>query len=203
FIGGIDYYCNFVYHHYGRLSITKERASKIHEKIKKQGIKEMICFHDECYQLFTKHFPQYNLEVDFKVIPLYEYLYNYLKNHEPEITKLNMKIAYQRPCSSRFIPEIDDWVDKICDLIGVNRVPRKFDRQNGLCCSGVFTLIGKKKMMRKAQSDNIEDMIDHGAEACVYNCPMCMAALGYKVEKNGLKNYILSDLCKLALGENV
>jgi Fe-S oxidoreductase len=203
FVGGIDYYCNFVYYHYGKKSITKERASILLDKIKKQGIKEMICFHDECYQLFTKHFPQYGFEINFKVICLFEYLYKYLKDHESDIIKLNMKIAYQRPCSSRFIPEIDEWVDKICSLIGVERVARKYDRENGLCCAGVFALIGKKKIMKKTQDDNIDDMLSHNAEVCVYNCPMCMAAIGYKVEKKGLKNYLLSDLCRLAIGEKL
>ncbi|HEY0088138.1 MAG TPA: hypothetical protein VGB37_04800, partial [Candidatus Lokiarchaeia archaeon] len=75
FVGGIDYYCNFVYHHYGKESITKERAAILLKKIEKQGIKEMICFHDECYQLYTKQFPKYNLEVNFKVISLFEYIY--------------------------------------------------------------------------------------------------------------------------------
>ena len=203
FIGGIDYYCNFIYHHYGKKSVTKSRASEILNRIKKLRIKEMICFHDECYQLYTKHFPHYNLEVNFKVISLFEYLYNYLQKHESDITKLKMKIAYQRPCSNRFIPEIDGWVDKICDLIGVERVDRLYDRENGLCCAGVFSLIGKKAIMRKAQNKNIEDMLNHEAEACVFNCPMCMASLGYKVEKKGLKNYLLSDLCRLAIGEKL
>jgi Fe-S oxidoreductase len=61
-------------------------------------------------------------KVIFKPIHLFEYLYNYLKDHESQIKKLNLKIAYQRPCSNRFIPEVDQWVDKICDLIGVERV---------------------------------------------------------------------------------
>ena len=202
-IGGRNYYCNFVYHHYARASITKKRVAQILSNLKKQGIKEMICFHEECYQLYSKYCPENDMEIDFKVIHLFKYIHDYLSNNKSRINKLNMKIAYQRPCSSRFVPESDDWVDKICDLIGVERVNRKYDRQNGLCCSGVFTLIGKKKLMRKAQNDNIEDMLSNGAEVCVYNCPMCMAAMGFKVGKKGLKNYLLSDLCKLALGESV
>jgi hypothetical protein len=30
-----------------------------------------------------------------------------------------------------------------------------------------------------------------------------MESLGSKVERKGLKNYILSDLCRLALGESL
>jgi len=114
-----------------------------------------------------------------------------------------MKIAYQRSCSNRFIPEVDEWVDKVCNLIGVERVEREYDRENSLCCGGIFATLGKKALGRKTQNDNINDMIEHNAEACVYNCSMCMESLGSKVERKGLKNYILSDLCRLALGESL
>jgi Fe-S oxidoreductase len=72
-----------------------------------------------------------------------------------------------------------------------------------MCCAGIFATIGKSKILRNAQNDNIDDMIEYGAEAVVYNCPMCMEALGSKVDRKGLKSYLLSDLCRLALGEKL
>ena len=72
-----------------------------------------------------------------------------------------------------------------------------------MCCAGLFASLGKKTLMRKAQNDNVNDMLEHGAEACVYTCPMCMESLGSKVGRKGLTNYILSDLCRLALGESL
>jgi len=104
------------------------------------------------------------------------------------------------------------WVDKICELIGVERVARKYDRENAMCCAAIFATLGKKSLMRKAQNDNINDMLEHGAEGCVYNCSLCKEAMGAKVGRKamgakvgrkGLKNYILSDLCRLALGESI
>ncbi len=205
YVSGLDYFCNLMYHHYARDSVIKERAPIIIENIKKQGIKEMICYHDECYGFWASYCPRNNIELpsDFRPIHIYEYLHNYLKEHQAHIKKLNMKIAYHRSCSNRFIPEADEWVDKICEIIGVERVPRKYDRENAMCCAGIFATLGKSKLMRKAQNDNINDMMEHGAEACVYNCPMCKEALGSKIKRKGLKNYLLSDLCRLALGEEL
>ncbi|MHA1373115.1 MAG: (Fe-S)-binding protein, partial [Promethearchaeota archaeon] len=124
YVSGLDFFCNLMYHHYARDSVIKDRAPIIIENIKKQGIKEMICYHDECYGFYASYCPRNNIELppDFKPIHIYEYLYNYLKEHESDIKKLNMKIAYQRSCSNRFIPEIDEYVDKICKLIDVERV---------------------------------------------------------------------------------
>jgi Fe-S oxidoreductase len=205
YVSGLNFFCNLMYHHYGKDSIIKERAPIILENIKAQGIKEMICFHDECYGFYASYCPRNNIELptDFKPIHIYEYLYNYLKDHESDIKPLGMKIAYQRSCSNRFIPQVDEWVDKICSLIGVERVDRKYDRENALCCAGIFATLGKKALGRKTQNENIDDMLTHGAEACVYNCSMCKESLGSKAERKGLNNYILSDLCRLALEESL
>jgi Fe-S oxidoreductase len=205
YVAGLNYFCNLLYHHYAKDSVIKERAPIIIDAIKQQGIKEMICFHDECYGFYNSYCPRNNIELppDFKAIHLFEYLYNYLKDHESEVQKLNKKVAYQRPCSNRFSPEIDEWVDKICELIGVERVERKYDRENALCCAGILSAFGRTKEMRTVQDKNIQDMIDHGAEICVYNCPFCWETMGSRVERNGLKNYLLSDLCRMALGEQL
>jgi Fe-S oxidoreductase len=203
YVAGLDYFCNLLYHHVDRDSIIRERIPIIMENIKKQNIQEMICFHDECYGLYASYCPRNNIEVPFKPIHLFEYLYNYLKDHEAEIKKLNLKIAYQRNCSNRFIPETDEWVDKICELIGVERVPREFDRENALCCGASLPTLGKGNLLRATQNKNVQDMLDYGAEIAVFNCPMCLDSLGSKTERKGLKNYLLSDLCRLALGEKL
>ncbi len=205
YVSGLSYFCNLLYHHLAKDSVIRERAPIIIENIRKQGIKEMICFHEECYGFYASYCPRNNIELpkDFKPIHLYEYLYNYLKDHEAEIKKLGMKIAYQRSCSNRFIPETDKWVDKICDLIGVERVSREYDRENALCCTAAFTALGKSNLVEPTQTRNIKDMLDHGAEACVFTCPQCKETMGSNVDSKGLKPYLLSDLCRLSLGEEL
>jgi Fe-S oxidoreductase len=203
YISGRAFFCNLQYHHMARDSVVRERLPIIMDNIKRHGIKELICWHDECYGLWTSYCQRNNIEVPFKPIHLFEYVYNYLKEHESELTKLNMKIAYQRNCSNRFMPETDKWVDKICELIGVERLAREYDRENALCCGGPFSWVGKGNLIRPTQNKNVKDMLDHGAEVCVYNCPMCKQVLGAKVERKGLKNYLLSDLARMALGEKL
>jgi Fe-S oxidoreductase len=203
YVSGLDFFCNLMYHHAARDSIIRERAPIIIENIKKHGIKELICWHDECYGFYASYCPRNNIDIPFKPIHLFDYIYNYLKEHESDIKKLNMKIAYQRNCSNRFIPETDKWVDKICDLIGLERVPRKYDRENGLCCAAPLAMLGRKKLVRETLNKNINDMIEYGAEVCVFNCPMCKETMSSKIERNGLKSYLLSDISRLALGEKL
>ena len=119
-----------------------------------------------------------------------------------------MKAAYQRPCASRYTPEKDYLVDEIFDLIGVERVKRQYDGIDAICC-GVevagpgLKLFPRGKNFEPFREKNIKDAKDHGAEAMVYLCAMCFATLNKKVRDAGMKNFMISDICRLALGEKL
>ena len=205
-VGGLHYFCQLVYQHVAKPSIIKERVPVILENFKKTGVlkdTEVICWHDECYGLYTSYCQRNNIEVPFKPVHIFEYVYNYLKDNESKIKKLNLKAAYQRNCSNRYVPETDKILDKICELIGVERVARKFDRENGLCCAAPFGMRGHKKEVRKTQNDNVQDMVDHGAQVAIFNCSMCKDTLERKVTASGMKAYFISDLARLAMGEKL
>ena len=51
--------------------------------------------------------------------------------------------------------------------------------------------------------DAVQDMVDHSAEVCIFNCPMCLDTLKRKVTAKGMKCYFISDLARLALGEKL
>ncbi|MBY8990293.1 MAG: (Fe-S)-binding protein [Candidatus Lokiarchaeota archaeon] len=203
YISGTDFFCNLMFHHMARDSLIKERIPIIMESIQKHGIKELICWHDECYGMWTSYCQRNNIDVPFKPIHIFEYVYEYLNDHKSEIKKLNMKIAYQRSCSNRFLPEIEKYVDNICDLIGVERVKRTYDRENAICCAAPFAMLGKRELVKPTQEKNVNDMIEYGAEVCAFVCPMCKETLGSKVEQKGLKPYLLTDLARMALGERI
>ena len=205
-VGGLHYFCQLVYQHVAKPSIIKERVPMILDHFKQAGVSketEVICWHDECYGLYTSYCQRNNIEVDFKPVHIYEYVYNYLKEHESEITKLNIKAAYSRNCSNRYVPETDKILDNICELIGVERVARKYDRENAMCCAAAFAMRGHAKLVRVTQNDNVQDMVDYGAEVCIFNCPMCKETLEKKAAKKGIKSYFISDLARMALGEQL
>jgi len=200
-IFGQEFFCNAVYLHYARASIIKERLPRIIENIKNQGIKELICLHDECYGTFTSLAPAYVMEVPFKPIHYYEYLYNRLKELQSLISPLNIKAAYQRNCSARLCPETDHYVDDIFQLIGVERIKRKHDHEDALCCAEIIRMAKGPSLADDIQKRNIDDMAAFGAEYCVFNCPACWDSLALKVAKRGIKPIHMIDLCKLAISE--
>ena len=205
---GKHYFCNVLFAHMGNESIMRERLQAMVDNLAKSGAKEIVFVHDDCYGLIKGLAPEYGVKIPFRVVHLFEYLRDYLREHKDKIKKLDMKVAYQRPCASRYTPEKDALLDDIFEIIGLTRVPRSYDGINALCC-GVevagpnLKLFPRGKNYEPFRVKNVKDAKDHGAEAMVYLCPMCFATLNKKVRDEGMKNYMISDICRLALGEEL
>ena len=200
FIFGQEFFCNVVYIHFANTSIIKERLPKIVDNIRKLGVKEVIFIHDECYAAFAHLAPAYGIEVPFKSVHYFEYLYNRLKELKNLISPLNIRVAYQRPCASRYTPEKDHYVDKILELIGARKPSRSYEGLQSLCCGGSL-VIRDWEMSNRVKHQNLEDAKNAGAEIMVTLCPMCFANLKKRAPEHGLALMAISDLCRAALGE--
>jgi len=203
---GRHYFCNVLFAHMGDESIMRDRLQGMVDNLAKSGAKEIVFVHDDCYAVLKGIAPEYGIKLPFRPVSILEYLAEYLKEHPDRITKLDMKVAYQRPCASRYTPEKDRYVDEIFSLIGVERVARQYDGINAICC-GVelagpnLKLFPRGKNFEPFRDQNVQDARDHGAAAMVYLCPMCFRTLNKKVRGAGMNNYMISDICRLALGE--
>ena len=155
--------------------------------------------------MFSSYASAIGLEVPFKPVHLFEYLYNKLKELKDEIRPLNIKAAYQRPCSSRLSSDKLHFVDDIFNLIGVESVKREFTGEKALCCGAAIrdqAREGRSLLTDEVQNKNIVDMIEAGAEVCAFNCPYCFETMAEIVARKGIKPVFVSDLCRLAIGEN-
>ncbi|MBW2621660.1 MAG: (Fe-S)-binding protein [Deltaproteobacteria bacterium] len=205
-IVGNDIFCNAMWLHYGKNSAIRERLPQMIENIWEYYLKdsdtdEMICFHDECYGTYTQLAEAFGIDVPFKPVYLFEYLVQRLDALKGRITPLEVKVAYQRPCSNRLIPETQHWVDDIFERIGVDRVEREYDRENALCCGGPIQAQQRDELADDVQQRNIDDMKAVGAEYCVFNCPACFFTLGDLTAERGITPILMNALCLMALGE--
>jgi ferredoxin len=200
---GMHFFCQLMYLHFARTSVIKERLPRIIDNIARHNVKELICFHDECYGAFASYAPAYGIEVPFRPIHLFEYLHNRLQELKNDIKPLNLKVAYQRPCSSRLSPDKLHFVDDIFNLLGVESVEREYVGENALCCASLIrgqSKEGSRRIAADVQRRNIGDMVQAGAQACIFNCPYCFISSSERVAKNGLNPVLLGDLCRLAVG---
>jgi len=205
-ISGIDTFCNIMWLHFAKNSVIRKRVPEVIDTIqnnflKPNNIHELICFHDECYGTFTQLAPAFGIDVPFTPIHLFDYLNRRLDELKTNIRPINEKIAYQRPCSNRLVPESDQWLDELFRKIGAERVDREYDRQNSLCCGGVPRAQQRDELADDIQKRNLDDMQRFGVKYCVFNCPFCMFTLGEEVSARGIMPILVSDLCQTALGQ--
>jgi Fe-S oxidoreductase len=185
--------------HMGGESLPERYGQKVIEGLAELG-KDIVYLHNEGYVLAHVKARELGIHVPYKYMHLFEYMLDYLKNNQNDITKLNKKVAYQPNCAVRWIPEQDIWLNEIFELIGVERVSRKYEGLKALCCGGPALAVNKELALN-IQNDNINDAIENNAEAMITICPMCDAVMLDQTSKAGLPKIFITDLCRMALGE--
>jgi len=198
-VTGGDYFCYVGYMHAGMESPMAQNVGKFVDNLAAIG-RDIVFLHDDCYTMIDSKTRDYGVEVPFKYMHILEHMRNYLSDNRSKIRKLNMKVAYQRPCASRYSPQKDRFVDEIFELIGAERPPRKYERENALCCTGAFVKV-YPQLALEFQAKNVEDAIRCGADALITLCPMCDRVMRRPTTEKGLKKIYITDLCRMALGE--
>lgn len=199
-VKGSDYYSRIVYLHIGMESVVRAHAQEFIDNLSRLNKHEIIFVHDDCYTMAAKKAPEYGITVSFKPIHIVEYMQHYLIEHKSCISRLEKKIAYQRPCISRYTPEKEPSIDEFFKLIGVERIARRYDRENALCCTFGLRQTDPERGS-KILEKNLGDAITHGADAMVFLCPSCYWLTSGSCEERGMPSIFITDLCRMALGE--
>ena len=198
-VKGGEYFCLIGYVHVGKESPIEKNAQRFIDKMASLG-KDIVFLHDDCYAMVHAKVKDYGIAVPFNYMHIFEYLRNYLRDHQSTINKLGKKVAYQGPCASRYTPEKDALLDEIFELIGVERPPREYERETALCCTGAIIRVFPE-LAQEVQAKNVDDAIECGADAIITLCPMCDRVLRRPTSQRGLKKIFITDLCRMALGE--
>lgn len=208
-IMGGSYCCRMGATHMGERDPPFKYLPTLVENLAKTNQKEIIFYHDACYGLLTSEALAQGIKVPFKPIHYVEYIRDWLRDHKDEITPLNMKVAYQRPCTSRYNPHGDkeetiyDWIEDIFELLGCELVERKYQKENSLCCSSGIYPTQKERAMNYVRK-NLKDAKDAGAEAYICFCPICTSVMRYTSKKEfEMKPYHVIMLVQEALGEEL
>ncbi len=196
---GAEYMSLIGLSHMGGQSFAKKYATRVMDKLAELG-KDIVYIHNEGYILAHIMAKEMGISVPFKYQHLFEYLLDYFRNNRDDIIPLGKKVAYQANCATRWLPEQDLWLDEIFALIGVERVTRKYEKLNALCCGGPV-IKSNKALALELQKKNVKDAIDFGAEAIITICPMCDHIMLRTTSEMNLHKIFITDLCRIALGE--
>jgi Fe-S oxidoreductase len=185
--------------HMGGVSLAERYGQKVIDSLAELD-KDIVYIHNEGYILAHVKAKDLGIDVPYRYMHLFEYIRDYLTNNPNDITRLNKRVAYQPNCAVRWFPQQDAWLDEIFELIGVQRVSRKYEGVSALCCGGPALFVNAELAMN-IQGDNIRDAMENRAEALITICPMCDAVLRGETSKAGLPQIFITDLCRMALGE--
>jgi len=197
-VEGADYFCGVGYVHLGKPGLTRKQAEPFVEKLSELKAEEVVCFHDDCYTMLTALADDYGIRVPFRPVHLFEHLCRQLEANRDRVKPLGMKVAYQAPCASRYTPEKDRYLDRLFELTGVERVPRKHEGLHGLCCGAPLMATDKARAL-EVKGRNIDDAREHGARAMVFLCPMCFLNLRKLCQEAGMEPIFVTELCNRAL----
>ena len=90
--------------HQGLVGPVKEHTQSFVDNLKDLGAKKIVFLHNDDFAMF-KILDDFGIEIPFRPVHIFEYLLAYLKKNQRNITKLDKKIAYQRPCTARYAPD--------------------------------------------------------------------------------------------------
>ena len=164
---------------------------------------EIIMAHEDCYTAFTYFAREFNIPVPFPVIHIAEYLNHELLKRKDRIQPLRRKIAVQKSCASRYTPETDSFYDTLLHLCGCQRVSRKFDRADALCCGAHVAPYRGFKAGLEYKNRNIQDALDNGADSLLFTCPYCALQMRDEAESAGLQTIYLPNLPRMAMNEQL
>jgi Fe-S oxidoreductase len=187
------------YVHMGGESLVGKYGQRVLDNLAKLR-KDVVYIHNEGFVLAHVKAKEYGFSVPFKYMHLFEYLRDYLKAHRHDITPVGKKVAYHANCATRWIPEYDGFLDEVFELIGVKRPARKYERANGVCCTGPL-IYTNRELAVDIQRKNFEDAIACGADAIITSCPICQGVFRRPSSQFGLPSIFVTDLCRIALGE--
>ncbi len=199
-VEGADYFCALGYVHLGRPSVVRDSIGRFVENLAALKKEEIICFHDDCYATLKAKADEYGVSVPFRVVHLFEYLAGELRQRISEIVPLDIKVAYQAPCASRYCTDKDHFLDEIFDLVGAKRISRIHEGARGLCCGAPLMARDRDRAL-ELKLKNVNDAAEHGADAMIFLCPMCFLNLRKLCRERNIEPIFVSDLCYLALGE--
>ncbi len=99
--------------------------------------------------------------------------------------EINAKVAFHDSCHAGRAQGIyEPPRELIAAIPGVKLVEMEHNRENGLCCGSVLTLIGEMPVAPKLGGNRIQEAIDVDADALLALCPCCQVQLRTAAKQN-------------------
>ena len=195
----------------GKWDLFEEIYEHNTSEAKKRGVKTVVTSCPACSlvwkELYANLAAERGDEYDFEIKHYSELLAPALADGRLELKNpVEGKITFHDSChAGRAQGVYEPPRDMLKAIPGIDFVEMEHNREEGLCCGSVLTLVGEKAVAPVLGGHRLQEAVDVGADTVVALCPCCQVQLRDSNIKNdlGLKIDDLSRVVAQAAGYEI
>ncbi len=212
YLGKDETCCGVPFFMSGKWDVFEKAVRKNVRNIRERGVKTIYASCPGCWVTLAHHYKDWaeklGLEWDVEVKHISELAAELVKEGKLEFKReVPMKITWHDPCHIGRHGGIYEEPRRVLEAIpGLELTEMEHNREDGLCCGSVLTLIGETRPTSgRIAHQRLEEARAAGAEAIVTTCPCCEFQLRVwnAAEGNGLKVLDFAAVVAQALGEEL
>ncbi|MBC7230025.1 MAG: FAD-binding oxidoreductase [Actinobacteria bacterium] len=218
--GGIDFAylgkdetcCGVPFLMSGKWDVFEKAVRKNIRNIRERGVKTIYTSCPGCWVTLAHHYREWaeklGLEWDVEVKHITEVAAELVRDGKLNFKReIPMKVTWHDPCHIGRHGGIYEEPREVLEAIpGLELTEMEHNREDGLCCGSVLTLIGETRPTSgRIAHARLEEARASGAEAVVTTCPCCEFQLRVwnAAEGNGMKVLDFAAVVAEALGEEL
>ncbi len=187
----------------GKWEVFEEIMEHNIAKMKEKEVKTVTTSCPACWLVWHTIYPEWaakkGLDYPFETKHYSEILAEKIKAGELKFTQpVNMKVTFHDSCHIGRAGGVYEPPRELIKAIpGVEFVEMEHNRENGLCCGSVLTLVGEPEVAPVIGDERLAEAEKAGAEALLALCPCCQFQLRVTADKVG-REIPVKDLASFA-----
>lgn len=212
YLGNEETCCGVPFLMSGKWDVFERAVRRNISTLQDRGVKTLYVSCPGCWVTLAHHYRNWaekmGLEWDMEVKHISQLAIELVRNGKLSFERpVNMKITWHDPCHiGRHGGIYEEPREVLRAIPGLELVEMEHNREEGLCCGSVLTLIGETRPTSgRIASRRLAEARATGAQAVVTTCPCCEFQLRVwnAAEGNGLKVLDFAAVVAKALGEKL
>jgi Fe-S oxidoreductase len=212
YLGNDETCCGVPFLMSGKWDVFEEAVRRNVKALKERGIRKLYTSCPGCWVTLSGHYREWaeklGLEWDVEVEHITELAAELVRDGKLRFkNEVPMKVTWHDPCHIGRHGRIYEEPREVLEAIpGLELTEMEHNRDEGLCCGSVLTLIGETRPTSgRIAHARLQEALDTGAEAIVTTCPCCEFQLRVwnAAEGNDIKVLDFAAVVAEALGEKL
>lgn len=187
----------------GRWDVWEENMKQNVANMKARGVDTVITSCPACLLVWKEYYPQWceklGIEYGIEAKHYSEVLAEEIKAGRLELPgEIDMRVTFHDSCHAGRACGLYEPPRELLQAIpGLELKEMEHNREDGLCCGSVLTLIGATPVAADIGEQRLQEALDIGVNDIVALCPCCQFQLRVTADKKGLP-VTIHDLAHLA-----